>query len=227
MSNIPANPWLNLSERSPYILPADQLALLRMNKKNNLRFEPLPEPYIGSPDQSRVLLLVLNPGFTQTDIGLNLKSSLFLNQARANMVHESSPAFYYFTPGLEFTGGNIWWSRILKPLINDGISRQQLSEAVQVVQFFPYHSVTYQRLPEYLPSQAYSFDLVRRAIHRSIPIIVMRSEHLWLEAVPELKKYDYAKTKNVRNPVVSPANIGDTAYSLIKESIIREGLITS
>jgi hypothetical protein len=40
-----------------------------------------------------------------------------------------------------------------------------------------------------LPSQQYSFDLVRRAIKREAVIVLTRGEKRWLKAVPELREY--------------------------------------
>ena len=44
---------------------------------------------------------------------------------------------------------------------------------------------------------------------------MMRSEKLWLEAVPELATYEYLKIKNPRNPTISANNLGVDSYAQI------------
>ena len=60
------NPWEQLSDHPPFILPSDQQVLHTYNTnvrlEYQLRFELYPEPFIGNPDAS-VILLGLNPGF--------------------------------------------------------------------------------------------------------------------------------------------------------------------
>lgn len=208
-----SNPWLDLPDKAPHVLPADREVLARRPARaKNLRLEVLPDPFIGDPVSAALVLLVLNPGFRQEDIDLNMQSKLFIEQNRLNLQHKSTPPFYYFHPGLEFTGGNIWWSRILRALLNAGLLREELAQKLTIIQYFPYHSKEYTDLGAILPSQRYSFELVRKVIADGKPIVMMRSEALWLRAVPELADYPYFKLRNPRNPAISSANLGQENF---------------
>lgn len=214
------NPWVALPQNPPYILPADTDVLLQQtSKKQGLRFDVLPDPYIGNLREAKVIFLALNPGFRQADIDENMINATFIANSRANMLHKSEPPFYYFNEELAFTGGNEWWSRILKPLISAGLTKQTLSSAIMCIQYLSYHSVTYSHLNKLLPSQQYSFELVREAVELNKTIVIMRSEALWLKAVPELQGYPYIRIKNPRNPVVSVANLGQDNFDKICRAI--------
>jgi hypothetical protein len=66
-----------------------------------------------------------------------------------------------------------------------------------------------------LPSQAYSFSLVRRAIERGAEIVVMRSKRLWFEAIPELARYGRTHLgSNPRSPFLSPGNLKQSYVSI-------------
>jgi len=209
-----SNPWLDLPDKAPYVLPVDREVLVkRPARAKNLRLKVLPDPFIGDPASAALVLLALNPGFRPEDIDLNMKSELFIEQNRLNLQHKSIPPFYYFHPGLGFTGGNIWWSRILRTLLNTGLLREELAQKLMIIQYFPYHSKEYTDLGAILPSQHYSFELVRKVMADSKPIVIMRSESLWLKAVPELVTYPYFKLRNPRNPAISPANLGEENFS--------------
>ncbi len=211
-----SNPWENLEVISPYVLDEDQLIL--DSARHNLRLEAYPLPFLGSLVNARVVFLLLNPGFYPAYVTDNLTSSRYLGLAKANLTHSASPGLYYLSDELDFTVGYNWWRRILRPLLDDGVPQRTLAERSMAIQYLGYHSPTYKPLPKRLPSQEYGFSLVRVAIARELPIVVMRSERLWLEAVPELTNYPYIKTKNVRNPVISRANLGDKAYEYIWNS---------
>jgi len=75
------------------------------------------------------------------------------------------------------------------------------------VEHFPYKSVSYRALGTTLPSQEFSFGIVRHAIRRGKQIVVMRSERVWLESVPELRNYRYIRLSNHQNPHLSRAQM--------------------
>uniref|UniRef100_E6PIT0 Uncharacterized protein n=1 Tax=mine drainage metagenome TaxID=410659 RepID=E6PIT0_9ZZZZ len=54
------------------------------------------------------------------------------------------------------------------------------------LEYFGYHSRSFDRTIPRVPTQKYSFELLRQAIRRDATIIVMRSRDLWFAAVPEL-----------------------------------------
>jgi hypothetical protein len=217
---IQSNPWLALPKQAPYILPEDAEVIAACGSKaDGLRLDILPDPYVGSPSTSRVVFLALNPGFRDADLDVDMQSALYVQQTRANLLHEATTPFYFFNEGLAFNGGNVWWSRILKPLTVAGITKRQLGEQVMCIEYLPYHSKKYKRLGRLLPSQEYTFQLVREAIKAHKVIVMMRSEKIWLEAIPELSSYGYMMVKNPQNPVISVANLGQDNFNLLYETL--------
>jgi hypothetical protein len=93
----------------------------------------------------------------------------------------------------------------LLPLI-DVVGIEAVARKVICVEQFPYKSVSFRSLGETLPSQQYSFDLIRDAIRQRKQIVMMRSERVWLESVPELQTYSYVRLSNNQ-----PASQSDAA----------------
>jgi len=209
------NPWTKLPDRKPYIL-ADDLEVIESHKNfMGLRLDTLPEPLVGGLDNAKVIFLALNPGFTDSDVDVNMQLPKFIEGCRANLENPYTSPFYYFNGGLEETGGYKWWSAKLKPLIAAGITEEVLRDKIMMVEYFPYHSVNYKHINSFTPSQLYSFEIVREAVRRGKTIIIMRSKTLWLEAVPELVGYSYMTLSSAQNVVISPKNIGELNFKVL------------
>ncbi len=214
------NPWTNLPDTEPYII-AEDLAVIESHKNFiGLRLDTLPEPLVGGLNEAKVVFLALNPGFTDSDVDVNMKLPEFIEGCRNNLENPYTSPFYYFNGGLEATGGYKWWSAKLKPLITAGISEEVLRDKIMMVEYFPYHSVNYKHINSYTPSQLYSFEIVREAIRRNKVIVVMRSKNLWLEAVPELAGYSYMTLNSSQNVVISPKNIGELNFKVLLQELI-------
>jgi hypothetical protein len=210
------NPWPNLPNVAPYILQADLTSAKSDKGFTTLRLDALPEPFIGRLEPAKVIFLALNPGFIEEDVTLNLTSDAFVSAVRANLSDQYSP-FYYFAGELEFTGGYRWWAQKLKPLLSDGVSQNQLAQNIMCIEYFGYHSVNYKQLKHTLPSQQYTFSLVKRAIELKKMIIIMRSEKIWINAVPELQDYQFARLNSPQNVTVSSRNLGEANYAKLIE----------
>ncbi len=216
------NPWVDLPSEPPYIAKVDTDVLLKVGKRaDGLRFDVLPDPYFGDLVQAEIVLLPLNPGFEDADLLVNMQRDEYVTQNKASLVHASRPPFYFLNPELMYSGGYRWWTRIFKSLLEQGISADILAHKMMCIQYLGYHSTTYLHLNTTLPSQLYSFDLVRQAIQLKKTIVMMRSEKLWLEAVPELAGYPYIKIRNPRNPVLSPANLTQPVFEQIIATLSR------
>ncbi len=216
------NPWVDLPSEPPYIAPVDTCGLLKVGKRaDGLRFDVIPDPYFGDINKAEIVVLPLNPGFEDADLLINMQREEYVIQNLANLVHQSSPPFYFLNPKLMYSGGYRWWMRIFKPLLQQGISANTLAHKMMCIQYLGYHSTTYLHLNTKLPSQLYSFDLVRQAIHLKKTIVIMRSERLWLEAVPELISYPHIKIKNPRNPVLSPVNLTQAGFDQVISKLRR------
>lgn len=211
------NPWINLPKNDPYILFEDQEAFETHGLSTQdfgLRLEVLPVPFIGSLNSAKIVLLGLNPGFSEDDL---IKPQEDFEENQKALTFSSSIPFYCLNPLWQKNGGYVWWSKILKQLISiKGLSVVQ--KETMCIQYFPYHSKSFVRVPFTLPSQNFSFDLVREAIKKNLIIVVMRSKKLWFEAVPELISYPYIEVKNYRRPFLSRNNMRSEDFDKILTS---------
>ena len=121
----------------------------------------LPEPFLGRRD-APVVLLNLNPGYSPEGPRIHSDPS-FAARVRRNLCHlPAEYPFYLLDPAI--TGpGRDWWEPKLRQLIGQ-VGRQVVATGVLCIEYFPYHSrrFRHRRLP--LPSQQYSFSLVREAL---------------------------------------------------------------
>ena len=94
----------------------------------------------------------------------------------------------------------------------------RINRNLMCIQYFPYHSQKWRGAP-HLPSQEYTFHLVREAINSKKKIILMRAKRDWLSGVKELHD-NYVKVVNPANPALSPANLGENEYEDIKDRLL-------
>ena len=204
------NPWLELPADAPYVLPQDHQRIAAFNRiadENTLvRLGMMPEPFLGNP-AAPVILLGLNPGFSP-DAHRN-ETGEFLALSRQNLHHAGGEyPFYLLTPSLEVPG-RFWWEKKLAHLIRTKGLRA-VARGLLCVEYFPYHSTRFAHSRLNVPSQQYSFGLVRSALSRNAVIVIMRSERLWRAALPELNHYPRCYClQNPQNVVVTPNNCPD------------------
>jgi hypothetical protein len=202
------NPWLDLPKQAPFTLPCDDEVLNSPKYKlDGLRFDAFPEPYSGNINTAKVVCLLLNPGFEEADVTTNFNNPYWVNEIRANLEHKTESPFLYLSPKVQETGGYRWWTARLKPLENAGVTRDELAQGLMMVEFFPYHSVSYKHNKQYIPSQQYQFHLVREAIRLGKTIIIMRAKEKWFTAVPELTDYSYLELSSPQNVSISKVNL--------------------
>ncbi len=207
------SPWQSL--KPLYVLPEDFAAIVHHRNYSNLRLDALPGQFIGGLDKAEVVFLLLNPGFDQRDVDVDIKLPGFLEANFYNHTNPYASPFYYFNKAFKTTAGYEWWNRILGSLLRSGLTKGELYERIMVVEYFPYHSKSYKDLP-ILPSQQHAFDLVDEAIKRDKTIVIMRSKDLWYKAVPALEGYtNKIIIKNPRAPYVSPKNLGEENYKAL------------
>jgi len=205
------NPWLNLKKiNNEYIAECDKpcLSCLRHKFKGDykLKFGPIPGPYTGDPKKSVVYVLALNPGYTAGKDERSCAKNKNIYIKNLKHLNKECP-FIPFNTKFSGTGGQLWWEKKLGPIITK-TSKETVSKFVFNAEYFPYYSKKYKSM-KILPSQEYTFSLVRKAIKDNKIIILMRSKKIWYKAVPELKKYKYTYTLNSpQNPVISSKNIG-------------------
>ena len=210
------NPWVNLPKIEPYILREDLPNISLFNQKagtdHRIVTDILPEPFLGNITDAKVILLNLNPGFSEKDLFWH-KQQGFISENKKDLLHESNPPFYLLNTNFRDSGGFIWWHAHLKQFISL-FGLDVVAKTFMCIEFFPYHSKKYKWMTT-IPSQQYSFYLVREAMKRTLPIIIMRGKKLWLESIPELSAYPYSSLNSAQNVSVSKGNLPEEAYEKI------------
>lgn len=214
------NPWVHLPKKAPFILLEDQQLLSSIirntDDRTQLRFEVVPLPFIGNPVSAEVILLALNPGFADDDVYYqNTNQSLFTDSINS-LTHICDYPFYLLKEVYQGTPGYNWYNGRLKQLI-EATDRETVSKKVAIVQYFPYHSREFKPLRSIIPSQAYNFSLVRKAIKMEKVIIYMRSKKIWEIAIPELASYPTMQLKSYRAPYLTGKNLGYEAFEKLIE----------
>jgi len=204
------NPWHRLPKQPPYVLDEDKKDIHTFNLKLDL--DLIPEPFVGHPD-APVIILGNNPGVNSVESAALRREPAFANRMRENLLHQFSAdfPFLYFDPKITSTGKD-WWERKLKSLFrefgNGDIARPILARSILAVEFFPYVSHRFPRRRPSLPSQQYSFSLVRNAMGRGAVIILTRGQRWWEEAVEKLRDYPRCfRLKEVQRAPISPGNL--------------------
>jgi hypothetical protein len=203
------NPWCHLPNSPPYVLPKDEEYVRVFNGKvgsGSDRFlqirRILPEPFIGDPS-APVVLLSNNPGFGRR---APLKETRnFMERLRKNLIlDESEYPFLFLDPDFNEVG---WWWRIKLKVLLRQFGDKIIARSILNVPFFPYPSRRYRHGPLRVPSQDYSFHLVREAMKRDAVIVRMRKCKGFLNTLPELQGYDrHFHVENFQFPAISPKN---------------------
>ena len=233
MPVLPANPWDGLSPTEPLVLPPDRLALEvyneRAQERGHLHYlihaNLIPEPFFG-PFEAPVVVLLLNPGVSEQDAQAHADPALrerLLANLRRGAPEESQQPHVHLAADISYPGAD-WWgdavNRLTREVI-DGrrLTRERIAARLLAVQFFPYHSQKFDHGLLRLPSQAFGFALVRRAIARNA-LIIMRGAKYWLGAVPELARHPAVALLNApRKFALTPAMLGEAAYQQLRERL--------
>lgn len=131
-----------------------------------------PSRFLGLPE-SDVVLLNLNPGFSAEEVEYHHLDRYFQGAALANLAQEQPYPFYFLDSAVK-SPGHQWWQRRLGTLIQQ-FTAETLARRLLCLEFFPYHSERFDRAIPRIPSQGYTFALLRQAIERGAVIIVMRA----------------------------------------------------
>jgi hypothetical protein len=164
----------------------------------------LPEPFIGLPDAS-VVLLNLNPGFSEEEVAYHHLDEYFRSAALANLSHAPQPYPFYFLDPAVSSPGHRWWQSRLRTLL-ERVPVGRLSQRLLCVEYFPYHSARFSAAVPRVPSQEYSFQLVRDAVGRGAVIIAMRASRSWRQAVPELESTTVHSLNSAQSVYITPNN---------------------
>ncbi len=130
------------------------------------------------------MLLSLIPGVSEEDRQVHARRS-FRDAVQRNLRHAPQAYPFYYLDPAEEGPGHAWCRRHLRPVL-DRVPVEQVARRLLMVQFFPYHASSFGHERLRLPSQRYGFALVRQAVARDAVVVLLRSERLWLAAVPQL-----------------------------------------
>jgi hypothetical protein len=216
------NPWKNLPEKSfvliddiPYVEVFNKTSTYDTKILTNL----LPEPFFGRFD-APVLILLQNPGFDESDIEFHKKPEFQQKLLAAIQAEKKFPPHFHLQSEAKWPGGE-WWRENTKSLIKD-FGQLCVANNILAIQYFPYHSKKFDHASLRLPSQEFSFWLVRDAIKRNAIILCMRNGHKkWFGAVPQLASYKHFILSKNRSPSISANNLGPSSYKLIVDILSK------
>lgn len=214
------NPWLTLPHAKPYVLASDASLLQSFNasaaEQHRYDLSLFPEPFFGSPS-APVVVLNLNPGWSPDDTSIHAEHE-FAAMSRSALTHSLGPYPFLHLQPTGLTPGSKWWRQRTRELISD-VGFESVARRLGCVQFAPYHSRQYAPASPRLPSQEYSFGLVRQAMDRGAEVVIMRSVNLWFRAVPELASYNRLhRGANPRAPFLSRGNL-KSSYQVIAQRL--------
>lgn len=226
------NPWTDLPSTEPMILQEDQSAVEAFNRHYQgredltVQTDLQPEPFFGNVD-APVYVLILNPGFSETDRAWHAREDFVSSIQRARTHETMDYPHYYFDPRFVDSPGAQWWRQKTRRLIED-CGLHAVASGTFCIELFPYHSKRYHPIPRrysangLVPSSAYSAYLLRQAIQRKKHVVVMRAMKQWCSLVPELATYDRTiRLNSPQNVCLSPGNMTnyDDLVTALKESV--------
>ncbi len=166
-------------------------------------------------------MLTLNPSLSPEDAETHAKPE-FCRLARLSLEHRLAPyPFLHLQPNGD-TSGSRWWKTRTRELVEE-VGFDAVARKLACVQFMPYHSTKFKKSRSLLPSQNYSFNLVRKAMERKAEIVVMRSDALWINAIPELANYKHLHcAANPRSPYLSRGNLKGS-FNTVAQRLLEKG----
>ena len=214
------NPWIDLPEAPPYVLPSDMrevdaynLRLAGDPKRDDLelRTDLLPDPYGGDP-AAPVVLLLTHTGYSDGDFEAQ-QDPAFRAAVLANLTHEPSDwPLFSLNPAFRTTPSGEWWTAFLSDLIRQ-TDVQSVAKRVLYLELSPYHAKE-GGVPQ-PPSRAYVRDMLRAAIARNALVVGLLGQTLWTEFVPALRSYRscYWPKMRLRQALLTENTIGTEAFT--------------
>jgi hypothetical protein len=216
------NPWLALPDRPPYVLPQDKAYVCAFNRALAktasdywINLDQTPEPRLG-PISAPVIVLQLNPSYSKSE-ALPQTDRERAERNLASIKNEDREHLGVSRP-------DAWWTPRLRQLANDVGSGPLLANRICSIEFFPYRSRRFSHGCIRLPSQTYTFSLVRSGIERGALFIVTRNVRLWLAAIPELQDRLNNKVFTLNNPqstYFTESNLPAGVYRQLVDAIVN------
>src|SRR5437016_6285924 len=103
------NPWASLGRTPPFVAPIDAGRVDdAFRRKYNLRCELLPLPFVGDPARAGVILLQLNPGYSELDEEDEAEIPEFADVLRSTL-NLAAPEFMFLDRRFKRTSAAYWW----------------------------------------------------------------------------------------------------------------------
>jgi hypothetical protein len=170
------------------------------------------------PSHGDSVVVANNPGWHEAEIEQERTHPQYRETVRKALLLEPGVGFWPLRSELRYTSAADFWIPKLRPL-REMVDDRVIHERLTTVQFFPYHSGT-DRNPPIVPSQQFTFALVRQALERGALVIVMRKWDAWRTAVPDLSSYPrLLRNPNPRQLAISPGNLGRDAFAEIVHAV--------
>ena len=200
------NPWGELPERPPYVLPRDRAALDEWNARasgpQKVRTELVPDPQLGNPLEAAVIVLALNPSFDDPTLAEHHDPEM-VDQMRTALTDVRD--FFWLRDGLEETTGGRWWRAKLNPLIA-ATSLEAVRAHVAGAHLHQYHSKS--SSPGFRPpSRRHHLELVRKALPRDVPLLALTGVAQWRLADPDFRDAPLHEPQSPQSMVVSANNM--------------------
>jgi hypothetical protein len=208
------NPWLGLPANVIVKGHPDDLPFLEAfnrqdpTDRERIRFDLPPHPWCGPIHSASVLVLAANPGWEEA----HLTTSELVTPTMLRNFSGVEPNIW-LDQSMNGSDGYRWHrQQLLKDVLAE-CSEPDIASKLALLEFHAYSSQSWRALGVTLPTQWYTFDVVRAAIERNALIVILRAEWFWLSAVPELIGYKSLVRVRSRNPRLSPKNLGATAWN--------------
>jgi hypothetical protein len=210
-------PLMLLADWPEGLLPASAQGL-PWRPERCTRLELPPEPVIGLHD-APVMVLAAMPGWAPGDMEYYGQPGTVERAVDDARSLTGSPV-RFLDDVVEHTPGGEWWRKLLRGWWREGYEYGDLAKQFVLVQFRGYHSQEWYPMREVLPSQHYSFELVKHAMGRRRVIVLLSPVAAWLENIPELAWYDRLVRVNVpRTASVGPGNLTRAAADVVRREL--------
>jgi hypothetical protein len=186
--------------------------------KARVDFDLLPVPWLGNPETAEVWALTRNPAGKMDDFAYGPE---FARERRHSLTFEGEHPFGPLDDRWPETEGAEYYKTRLRPLL-EAVGQETVARRLMVAQYFPYQSSESPGMGAVLPSQLFTFSLVREACRDGKLFVVLHQERQWLRAVPELADAEYLTPNSWRAGSVSPGNLGDEGFRKVLRRITGE-----
>jgi hypothetical protein len=222
------NPWELSRSRHFNVHPDDERRVSQHNRsaKTNKQIERglPPLPFIGNPQNARVILLAKNPNYSPDDEAEAETNEVLVDENINALRFESAHPFFYLDERFAGTIGHTFWHNALKDLIAAAVERSEgaLTEVdvagrISCLLSHPYRSRdTFDPKPgEEFPTQSYTDYLAGLASARPDVVFIVLggklTENRWRDAVSNLPATT-VRLRNIQKPVPTRANMNEVDF---------------